>query len=451
METIGTKEINDMRRGYSLYILSDRAIPHVTDGLKASSRRVLWKARDGKKIKSATLGGATMSIHPHAMPESAINTLAGFYTNNIPLLEGFGAFGTLLEPKEFGASRYTHVKLSLFAQEVLFKDKEIIPMVDNYDSTEMEPKHYLPLIPIVLLNPQEGMADGFASNIHPRSLRDIINAQLQYLSNGKVVGAFPKFKPLDSECTSREVDKKGVQRWRFSGEIERVNTSTLTIKKLPYGMNHAKLITKLDALVEKNDDVSGYEDNSSDYFDITVKFKRGYLAKKTDEQLMKLLDLEQLMTENMNVIDFNSTTVYSATFEDIIQDFSEWRLHWYSNRYKRLRGLLEFDIQRMRDVITAIDNDASELALKVKSRDDLITKLKSFGIISLDYIADLGIYRFTKEERQKTEAKLNEALVLLAEYNSMIKSKDKRKSVYIEELTEVLKRDKAGKYASVNK
>ena len=99
--------VNDQRREYSLYVLQMRAIPHVADGLKAAARRVLWTARNGKHFKSATLAGATMPIHPHAAPEGAINTLAAPYGNNIPLLKGEGAFGTLLRPTAYGASRYT--------------------------------------------------------------------------------------------------------------------------------------------------------------------------------------------------------------------------------------------------------------------------------------------------------------------------------------------------------
>ena len=150
--------INDQRKEYSLYVLQMRAIPHAADGLKAAARRVLWTAKNGSKFKSATLSGATMPIHPHAAPESTINTLAAPYGNNVPLLKGDGAFGTLLNPTAYGASRYTSVSLSAFTKDVLFRDIEIIPLVDNYDETQREPKHFLPLVPVVLMNPQEGIA-----------------------------------------------------------------------------------------------------------------------------------------------------------------------------------------------------------------------------------------------------------------------------------------------------
>ena len=135
MTLTSSEYVNNERRGYSLYTLSQRAIPHASDGLKAAARRVMWTARNGKTWKSASLAGATMPIHPHASPEGTINTLAGQFSNNIPLLTGEGGFGTILNPTEFAASRYTSVSASAFANDVLFRDIEIIPMQENYDGT----------------------------------------------------------------------------------------------------------------------------------------------------------------------------------------------------------------------------------------------------------------------------------------------------------------------------
>ncbi len=111
VEVADSGYVKEQRREYSLYTLQSRAIPHAADGLKAAARRVLWTARDGHKYKSATLAGATMPIHPHASPDSAINTLAAPYSNNLPLLKGYGAFGTLLNPTAYGATRYTSVSV----------------------------------------------------------------------------------------------------------------------------------------------------------------------------------------------------------------------------------------------------------------------------------------------------------------------------------------------------
>ena len=257
MQNESSQYVLGQRREYSLYVLQMRAIPSAADGLKASARRVLWTGKDGKVHKSAVLAGATMPIHPHASPEGAVNTLAGFYGNNVPLLTGHGAFGTILKPTAYGASRYTSVELSEFAKDVVFKDVEIIPMVENYDSTLMEPKHFLPLVPVALLNPTEGIAVGFACDILPRSLEDIIMVQIMHLQGKKkFTEPMPHFIPTDN----RAVECKG-GRYVFEGEYEQTSASTVVVTKLPYGLLHEKFIAHLDSLCEDGKVVE-YEDNS---------------------------------------------------------------------------------------------------------------------------------------------------------------------------------------------
>jgi len=439
-------DIENLYHSYSLYVLESRAIPHVTDGLKSAARRVLWRAKDGKKIKTAALAGATMSIHPHGAPEGAINTLTGFHTNNIPLFTGFGAFGTLLEPTEFGAGRYTYVQTSAFTKDVLYRDIEIIPMIANYDDTEMEPKHFLPLLPTVLLNPQNGIATGFASNILPRSLSDILNSQIRYLQGESELEILPNFTKTNSKCIGTEVDRKGVVRYIFRGEYKKLNATSIKIINLPYGVTHTKFISDLDKLQEANDRITDVVDNSKDIYDIEIHFKRGFLSGITEDELYKLIGLENKCTENLNVIDFNSTSIYNANYEEVIQDFTEWRLTWYLTRYKRLKKILEKETQRYRDIIIAIDENVGGLARKTESREELKTLLKSFNIISLDYIADLSVYRFTETEKAKTLEKLREAEIQLADYEKLITNKKARKAVYLTELKEILSNYKKGKY-----
>jgi len=215
---------------------------------------------------------------------------------------------------------------------------------------------------------------------------------------------------------------------------------------LPYGTNHTKYMTALSRLEEKSDRITSVEDNSKDVYDIDIQFKRGFLSSKSDEEIYTYLGLEVRYIENLNVIDFNSTSIYNASYDEIIQDFTEWRLIWYVARYKRLKELLEKEIQRYQDIILAIDNNVGGLARETESRDELKELMVEFGIKSLDYIADLSIYRFTEAEKIKTELKLKDALLQLAEYNKLLGSKNLRKDVYISELKEILANFKKGKY-----
>jgi DNA gyrase/topoisomerase IV subunit A len=416
-----------------------RAIPSITDGLKAAGRRVLWTARDGKKYKSATLAGATMPIHPHASPDGAINTLAAPYGNNIPLLHGDGAFGTLLNPTAYGATRYTSVKVSAFAKEVLFADIDLVPLQDNYDGTLEEPVHFLPLVPLALLNPSEGIAVGFATNILPRSLEDIVNDQIKHIQGKRFKEKAPVFYPTDSEA-SKLADNK----WEFYGEAEEINSTTLKITRLPYGANHEKYVEHLMKLQEAGTIVD-FEDNSKNIYNIVIKFKRGALAEQGDK-IDKLLKLISTSTENMNLLDFDGERVVAADYEMVIRDFTDWRLAWYKKRYQRLAKLLNIDIERYLDILLSIKKNIGGMVSKIQSRTEMKEVLKEMGIIHVDYIADLSVYRFTANEKTKTEKRLKDAYDLLAKYEELLTNPNERSKVYISELREVLKHKQKGNY-----
>ena len=421
--------INDQRKEYSLYVLQMRAIPHAADGLKAAARRVLWTAKNGSKFKSATLSGATMPIHPHAAPESTINTLAAPYGNNVPLLKGEGAFGTLLNPTAYGASRYTSVSLSAFTKDVLFRDIEIIPLVDNYDETQKEPKHFLPLVPVVLMNPQEGIAVGFASSILPRTLDTIIDSQIQHLEGKIVDDVYPAFSPTENYCQDWYEDKNENVRWVFKGEFNKLNATTIRITNLPYGIVHSKFISKLDKL-EENGTIQEITDNSKNVYDIEIRFKKGTLRGLDDTAIMNLVGLINNTTENMNVIDFDGERVLGTDYVSMIKSFSDWRLAWYKTRYERLAGLLEVDIQKYKDILQAIKKNVGGVAKKIGSRSELKEFLTAIDIVHIDYIADLPVYRFTEEERKKVEAKLAEALKLMKQYRMLIKSEPNKSVMF---------------------
>jgi DNA gyrase/topoisomerase IV subunit A len=437
MSVAGSDYVKAQRREYSLYTLQSRAIPHAADGLKAAARRVLWTARNGHHFKSASLAGATMPLHPHAAPETAINTLAAPYGNNIPLFASDCAFGTLLKPTAYGASRYTSVSLAEFTKDVVFRDIEVIPMIENYDGTLMEPKHFLPLVPMVFVNPQEGIAVGFASNILARDPATIVKHQIAWLESGKKIpNAPPAMLPLDQVSTGLTEDRLGVPKWEFRGAFTKDNATTITITNLPYGLQHEKFVDRLIKMVEE-DKIQEYEDNSKDFYQITVRFKKGELSKMSEDEVLSYLGLIILVGENVNVIDFTGERVWETSYVEFVSAFTDWRLKWYVDRYQRLADLLAVDIQRYKDILLAIKKDLGGVARKVSSRSELKEFCETIGIVHLDYIVDLPVYRFTEEEKKKVEAKLEEAETLMKEYRALLKSEDKRREVYVRELREV--------------
>lgn len=431
--------INDCYRNFAMYVLQTRAFPSIADGLKHGGRRLLWTARNGEKQKTATLAGATMPLHPHGDSSDTVDTLTKPYCNNYPLFEGIGSFGTRLKPNASGAPRYTSVKVSDFTKDVMFRDINLVPMTENYDGTLMEPIHFLPLVPVVLLNPSEGIGVGFSCTILPRSLGDVIDSQIAFLNGKKFEEPQVTFHPFEAVSVSNEVIKSGNTRWWFEGDFIRIDTSTLHIGNIPYGLEHDELVATLRGLVEA-DVINSFDDHSSNVISITVKFPRGALKNITDEQLFKMLKLRASLVENMNVIDFSGERVVPMSYTSIIESFTEWRLGWYVKRYEELKAATEKDIQRYRDIINAINNDVGGVGRKLPNKKALIEWLETIDVVYTEYIADLPVYRLTKEEAAKAQEKLDAALIVLAGYERLLNDPDERKKVYIQELKDVKKK-----------
>ena len=423
---------------FALYTLQFRAIPYLADGLKAGARRTLWCARDGAKHKSATLAGLAVPLHPHAPPEDSIDTLTGPYVNNIPLFQGSGTFGTLLNPTAYGASRYTSVKVSNFTKDVIFKDIEVIPMVPNYDNSLMEPKHFLPLSPIAIMNPTDGIAVGFATHILPRAFKDIVESQLEHLAGKPVKERAPHFLPTNNPAI-KTIDKKGLVRWMFKGDYKKSGANDVIITRLPYGITHSDFTSNLHTLIDK-ELIHDFDDASRDKINITVKFKRGTLAEYSTEELEKLLKLNQYVLENLNVVNLDGNAVVPRDYVTIIKEFTDWRLDWYIDRYIRLLELLNIDIQHYDDILLAIKKNVAGVSKKATSRANLKEFIADIGVVYVDYIADLPVYRFTEEEARKIQQKREDALVLKKSYEDILADDSKRKAIYISELKEVLKK-----------
>lgn len=205
------------------------------------------------------------------------------------------------------------------------------------------------------------------------------------------------------------------------------------------------MVKSIHQLIE-SDVVVDYTDKSKDTINITVKFRRGHLDGMHPNDILKSLGLLVRQIENLNVLSFDGSHILPIEPVEFIRKFTDWRLGWYVNRYERLRDLIKLDLQRYYDIRTAIKNNVSSLARKIQSRSALKMQLEVFGIVNLDYIADLPVYRFTEEERIKNEERIKEAEATLQEYLYLLASEDKRRKVYISELQEVLTKYNKGQY-----
>lgn len=433
--------ILETSKDYSIYVAQNRAIPSVTDGLKDGQRKAMWLLRNkNEKIKTVSLAGELISsnlyLHGDASASSTISLLAAPFVNNVPLIEGIGAFGTRIAPQSgIGAPRYTYVKKSKAASTLLYVDMNLLPMKENYDGSVMEPVTFLPLIPMVLLNGISGIAVGWSTDILPRSLNDLKKAVIDCLNDKPIKDVPPSYTYLN-------VNRKQLEdgAWEFTGKIEFVDTSTLRIVELPPETDFEKFKDKLDQM-EENGTIVSYEDNSTKNIDILVKFKRGSLKDYNENDYLDLLKLKTRKTERIVVLDWNGKSIrqYSSSAQ-LIRDFVEWRFKYYVMRYEELlkeKSLeLEYILALMDCYEQGLPNEALQLKNKkvIEERTKEITKKRKIGDNEIEKIVMLPIYRWTKEYYEKLKKEEKDLMSEISYIEDLLKHPNKIKKIYIEEV-----------------
>ena len=439
-------------REYATYVMEQRAIPIITDGLKASQRIALWLLRHQDKAeKTAALVGRMMGsglyVHGDASAADAISRLAAPFLNNIPLIHGEGAFGTRVAPVDgIGAARYTEVRRSKFAEEHLYVDLDICPTRENYDGSKMMAQTFLPRLPLILLNGINGIAVGFANKILPRDLEELRAAVLEVLSKGKTtLPLLPSYNRYDCKVI-RDAITPG--KFYLSGRLTIKNTSTVIITEVPPGMSLDTVKERLISL-EDSKKITSFADNSTDHIDIIVKMPRADLSNHTENSLIALFRLVVAETENLTILDpSGKNVVVYDNVQDMIRDFVNWRLGMYLDRYQRLFQIEQETALFWKCFLTCFESPGARkrsVAASIsgiKSKNDL-TDIVEQSIASqglevrksiIDKIVNFPVYRFTKEGQTDAKDKLREAERLIREYGEIIESPSKRKRIYKKEV-----------------
>jgi DNA gyrase/topoisomerase IV subunit A len=438
-------------RDYSLYVNDTRAIPFVGDAFKHVQRVALWQMRNkAEKVKVVGLVGELakegLYVHGDVSCADAISMLAAPYKNNVPVLSGEGQFGSRVAPVEgIGAARYVSVKRTKAALAYLYVDTDIVPLEDNYDGSNQQPIHFLPLIPLVLLNGISGIGVGYSTNILPRSLTDIINATVAALKGKKFPMLIPHYERYDIT-----VEPTGIpNQWSMSGKVTMVNTSSVLITELPPETTLEQFRKKLIDM-EDEDKIVKFVDRSSDSIRIEVTFKRGSISGWTEKDAIAFFKLSEKTTERIVVRDWtNKAIIQYPDAETLITDFVAWRLEWYVVRYEKMLADANIELVYWRLLAAmfkagftkklgtfvnraAVIDDISAIATKAK-----IPATES----AIDRAASLPTYRWTKDFEGDVLDKIKEIEASTQEYRTIIASPDRRKAIFLSEV-EALKKIK---------
>lgn len=429
-----TEVVKEEYRNYQIYTLMDRAIPYLQDGLKPGQRRILftlWKNQSKGLMKVSSATGLVLTLHPHgpASVETAIVNLAQDYTfsNNYPLIEKKGYFGERMETAP-AASRYIECKLGKLAEYLLFDDMNQVTMVPNYDEKVMEPLCLLPKLPTMLLNGAEGIGTGFSSVIPSFHHTDIINSIISYVETGKV----KKLKPYVHYYKNKiDIDEKG--RLVFSMKFEEIGGS-IYITELPRGYDASKVYKYLTKYIDE-DYIKDFIDSSvNNDIKIELIFKKGQQPKLSEVE--KKMGMVTTQVPNYTLISERGVKIFN-TPEEIVEIFAETRLQVVKRRYELLVEDLEKKIRQNNEIIRFIKDKEYEVATKTANRKSFVEYLDKKKFTFSEYLADMPIYRMTKEEVEKRKLLVKDDTDSMRDFDKIAKSPKLVEKKLIEELKEV--------------
>lgn len=327
---------------YTSYVIRERAIPSIEDGLKPVQRRILqtlFNMEDGRFHKVANLVGETMKLHPHG-DQSIFAALVNLSNKGL-LIERQGNFGNIFTGDRASAARYIECRLSSLAKEILF-NKEITEFVESYDARMLEPVTLPAKIPLLLLMGAEGIAVGMATKILPHNFCELLEAQKAVLRSEEFT-LFPDFQQQGLLDVTNYEDGNGKLRCR--AKIEELNEKTITIKEIPYSTTTQSLTDSIEKAAKAGKiKIVSINDFTAENVEIEIKLPRGIYAKETIKALYAFTDCEVAITPNLTLI--NGTMPETSSVSEVVR-FNTYKLK------DDLQRELEGDLGKLKDRLHA--------------------------------------------------------------------------------------------------
>lgn len=419
---------------YSMYVILDRALPHVGDGMKPVQRRIVYamselglKATAKYKKSARTVGDVLGKFHPHGDSAcyEAMVLMAQPFSYRYPLIDGQGNWGSPDDPKSFAAMRYTESRLAPYAEVLLSEIAQgTVEWVPNFDGTMREPAILPARLPNVLLNGTTGIAVGMATDILPHNLREVARACVHLLDNPRaeldeLIDIVPgPDMPTDAEIiTSRSDLRKVYESGRGSVRMRAVyikEQGEIVITALPHQVSGAKVLEQIAAQMQqkKLPMVSDLRDES-DHENPTRLVIVPRSNRVDIEQLMAHLfastDLERTYRVNMNMIGVDGR----PQVKNLRQILVEW-LSWRTDVVrKRLNHRLEKVLDRLHileGLMVAYLNIDEVIAIIRHEDDPKAELIKRFNLteIQADAILDLKLRHLAKLEEFKIKGEQDE-------------------------------------------
>ena len=310
---------------YASYVILERAVPHINDGLKPVQRRILHSMKrldDGRYNKVANIVGHTMQFHPHG--DASIGDALVQLGQKDLLVDCQGNWGNILTGDGAAAPRYIEARLSKFALETVFNPKTTLWQL-SYDGRNKEPVTLPVKFPLLLAQGVEGIAVGLSSKILPHNFNELLDASVAYL-RGEAFTLFPDFQTGGYIDVSKYNDGERGGSVKVRAKITKLDNKTLVISEIPYGKTTSTLI---ESILRANDKgkikIKKVDDNTARNVEILVHLAPGVSSDKTIDALYAFTDCEISISPNCCVIMDNKP--HFLTVSDVLKHSADDTLH----------------------------------------------------------------------------------------------------------------------------
>jgi len=415
---------------YASYVIRDRAIPDVEDGLKPVQRRILhslFEMDDGKFHKVANVVGYCMKYHPHG--DASIGNALTVLANKSLFIDKQGNFGNLFTGDEASAPRYIECRITEFAKDILF-NPHITRYVPSYDGRNKEPVVFRAKLPVVLLIGAEGIAVGMSTKILPHNIREIIEAEKACLS-GKSFTLYPDFQTGGLIDVSEYQDGKGKVLVR--AKLDTSDDKRIVIRELPFGSTTESLIASIESASKSGKvKISEINDYTAEQVEIELKLPRGVYAPDVVDALYAFTDCEQSISCNLLVIQDNlpvQTTVteviktHAKQLTALLKDELLYEQEMLTDRL-HLRTLERIFIEeRIYKKIETMKTAESVIKAVIKGFEPFKAELiREVTEDDVDRLLKIPIRRISLYDIQKNRAEVQEISARLKEIARLLKN-----------------------------
>ncbi|MBU1078969.1 MAG: DNA topoisomerase IV subunit A, partial [Spirochaetes bacterium] len=327
---------------YASYVIKDRAIPELEDGLKPVQRRImhtLFEADDGKFHKVANIVGSCMKYHPHG--DASIYSSIVVLANKDLFIDKQGNFGNVLTGDEASAARYIECRAAPLAKDVFYNPK-ITQYEESYDGRNKEPVIFPAKIPVVVITGAEGIAVGMSTKILPHNPVEVLAAEIACL-RGEAFRLYPDF-PTGGIVDPGEY-QDGLGRVRVRATLDTSDPKRIIIRDMPYGVTTESLIESIEAAAKSGRlKIASISDYTTDRVEIEIRLARGVYSQETVDALYAFTQCEQSISCNLLVIKDGQPTIMTVT--EIIR-------HHAKRLLAILKAELELQIRELLDDLHA--------------------------------------------------------------------------------------------------